>query len=174
VDRDVIRIVAALLDIDVYRSLQRIGQTLDQASETIAENLAAVPDDILLKILHRNAVNVYWMTQYEIQNGDPFGWKTLPELAGAATWRQKGWRILEEELRMQVEFQPALRTQDFFETFFGLAQQGRTDPRSGMPGTWRCWVAPRPNVRAAHRSHNTSAADGRWPVAPLRPPCSPC
>lgn len=44
------------------------------------------------------------------------------------------WNGGEEELRMQVEFQPALRTQDFFESFFGLAQQGRTDPRSGMPG----------------------------------------
>jgi predicted TIM-barrel fold metal-dependent hydrolase len=29
------------------------------ASETIAENLAAVPDDILVKILHGNAVSVY-------------------------------------------------------------------------------------------------------------------
>lgn len=40
-DRDVISIIAALLDIDVYRSLQRMGQSLDQAAETIADIIHA-------------------------------------------------------------------------------------------------------------------------------------
>jgi AcrR family transcriptional regulator len=41
VDRDVIRVIAALLDIDVYRSLQRMGQSLDQAADTIADIIQA-------------------------------------------------------------------------------------------------------------------------------------
>jgi AcrR family transcriptional regulator len=41
IDRDLIRIAAALLDIGVYRSLQRAGQSLDQAAETIADVIHA-------------------------------------------------------------------------------------------------------------------------------------
>jgi len=41
VDRDLVRIIAALLDIDIYRSLQRMGQSLDQAAETIADIIQA-------------------------------------------------------------------------------------------------------------------------------------
>ena len=41
IDRDLIRIAAALLDIGVYRSLQRAGLSLDQAAETIADVLRA-------------------------------------------------------------------------------------------------------------------------------------
>jgi AcrR family transcriptional regulator len=41
IDRDLIRISAALLDIGVYRSLQRAGQTLDQAVGTIADVIHA-------------------------------------------------------------------------------------------------------------------------------------
>jgi len=37
VDRDMVRVVAALLDIGVYRSLQRTGHSLDQAAEVIAD-----------------------------------------------------------------------------------------------------------------------------------------
>jgi quercetin dioxygenase-like cupin family protein len=39
----------------------------------------------------------------------------------------------DDELRMRVTFEPALRTEEFFESFFSLAQQGQTDPRTGMP-----------------------------------------
>lgn len=34
-------------------------------------------------IAQRNAVNVFWETQYEIQNGDPFGWKSTPQYVAA-------------------------------------------------------------------------------------------
>jgi quercetin dioxygenase-like cupin family protein len=43
------------------------------------------------------------------------------------------WNAGEDELRMLVEFQPALQTQQFFESFFSLAQQGKTNGRTGMP-----------------------------------------
>lgn len=32
-----------------------------------------------------------------------------------------------------VELRPALKTEEFFETFFGLAQDGKSDPRTGLP-----------------------------------------
>lgn len=41
VDRDLIRIMAALVDIAVYRGLQRAGLSLDQAAEAIAEVIHA-------------------------------------------------------------------------------------------------------------------------------------
>jgi AcrR family transcriptional regulator len=41
VDRDQIRVAAALLDIGIYRALQGAGLSLDQAAETIAEMLHA-------------------------------------------------------------------------------------------------------------------------------------
>ena len=41
VNRDSADIAAALLDIDVYRSLQRMGRSLDQAAETIADIIHA-------------------------------------------------------------------------------------------------------------------------------------
>jgi AcrR family transcriptional regulator len=41
IDRDLIRVVAALLDIGVYRALQRAGQSLDEAAETIADVIHA-------------------------------------------------------------------------------------------------------------------------------------
>jgi AcrR family transcriptional regulator len=41
IDRDLIRIVAALLDIEVYRGLQRAGLSLDQAAQAIAEVIEA-------------------------------------------------------------------------------------------------------------------------------------
>jgi hypothetical protein len=48
---------------------------LDAARTALLEHRRAIAT--------RNAVNVYWETQYEIQNGDPFGWKTLPEFNAA-------------------------------------------------------------------------------------------
>ena len=41
IDRDLIRVVAALLDIEVYRGLQRAGLSLDQAADTIADIIHA-------------------------------------------------------------------------------------------------------------------------------------
>lgn len=41
VDRDLVRLVAALLDIEVYRGLQRAGLSLDQAAHAIAEVIEA-------------------------------------------------------------------------------------------------------------------------------------
>jgi hypothetical protein len=41
IDRDLIRISTALLDIGVYRSLQAAGHTLDQAAGTIADVIHA-------------------------------------------------------------------------------------------------------------------------------------
>ncbi len=40
-DRDLIRVVAALLDIEVYRGLQRAGLSLDQAAAAIADIIHA-------------------------------------------------------------------------------------------------------------------------------------
>lgn len=41
IDRDLIRVAAALLDIEVYRGLQRAGLSLDQAAEAIADVIHA-------------------------------------------------------------------------------------------------------------------------------------
>lgn len=41
VDRDVIRIIAALLDIEVYRGLQRAGLSLDEAAAAITDVIEA-------------------------------------------------------------------------------------------------------------------------------------
>lgn len=41
VDRDLVRVIAALLDIEVYRGLQRAGLSLDQAAEAIADVIHA-------------------------------------------------------------------------------------------------------------------------------------
>jgi AcrR family transcriptional regulator len=41
VDRDLVRLAAALLDIDVCRSLQRMGQSIDQAAASIADIIHA-------------------------------------------------------------------------------------------------------------------------------------
>ena len=44
------------------------------------------------------------------------------------TW----WNVGDEEAHVVVEVAPALRTEMFFETFFGLAKDGRTNSR-GLP-----------------------------------------
>jgi len=41
IDRDLIRVSAALLDIGIYRSLQRAGLSLDDAAETVADVIQA-------------------------------------------------------------------------------------------------------------------------------------
>jgi quercetin dioxygenase-like cupin family protein len=43
------------------------------------------------------------------------------------------WNDSDEEARVLVEVRPALRFEEFFETFFGLAQAGKVDKKTGLP-----------------------------------------
>ena len=43
------------------------------------------------------------------------------------------WNAGDDELRMRVAFHPALRSESFFETFFGLAQDGKVSRKTGLP-----------------------------------------
>jgi len=49
------------------------------------------------------------------------------------------WNAGEEEAHVLGEFRPALRTEMFFETFFGLAKDGKTN-RKGLPNAVRLAV----------------------------------
>jgi len=56
--------------------------------------------------------------------------------AGAAhAW----WNSGEDEGVAIVEFRPGLKTEEFFETFFGLAQDGKVSPKTGLPNV--LWLA---------------------------------
>jgi hypothetical protein len=46
------------------------------------------------------------------------------------------WNAGDGEVHMLVEFRPALKTEGFFETMFGLARDGKTD-RRGRPSLLR-------------------------------------
>ena len=43
------------------------------------------------------------------------------------------WNTGEGDLHVLVELRPALKTEAFFETFFGLAQDGKVSPKTGLP-----------------------------------------
>jgi quercetin dioxygenase-like cupin family protein len=43
------------------------------------------------------------------------------------------WNDGEQEARVLVEVRPALRIEEFFETFFGLAQAGKVNQKTGLP-----------------------------------------
>lgn len=43
------------------------------------------------------------------------------------------WNDGDGEARVLVEVRPALRFEEFFETFFGLAQAGKVDKKTGLP-----------------------------------------
>ncbi|MEZ4669637.1 MAG: cupin domain-containing protein [Anaerolineae bacterium] len=43
------------------------------------------------------------------------------------------WNSADQEARVLVEVRPALRMEEFFETFFGLAQDGKVDKKTGLP-----------------------------------------
>ena len=43
------------------------------------------------------------------------------------------WNAGDTEMRVLVEARPALRLENFFETFFGLAQDGKVNPKTGLP-----------------------------------------
>ncbi len=45
------------------------------------------------------------------------------------------WNAGQDELRVRMELRPALDTETFFETFFGLARDGKTKAKAkGVPG----------------------------------------
>ena len=43
------------------------------------------------------------------------------------------WNDGDQEAHVLVEFRPALRFEEFLETFFGLAQAGKVDKKTGLP-----------------------------------------
>jgi quercetin dioxygenase-like cupin family protein len=43
------------------------------------------------------------------------------------------WNSGDEELHCLVDLRPALQIEGFFETFFGLAQDGKVNPKTGLP-----------------------------------------
>jgi quercetin dioxygenase-like cupin family protein len=43
------------------------------------------------------------------------------------------WNSGADELHVLVDFRPALKIEAFFETFFGLAQDGKVHPKTGLP-----------------------------------------
>ena len=43
------------------------------------------------------------------------------------------WNPSDQEARVLVDLLPALRSEEFFETFFGLAQDGKVDQKTGLP-----------------------------------------
>lgn len=45
------------------------------------------------------------------------------------TW----WNDADQEAHVLVDVRPALRIEEFFETFFGLAQAGKVDKKTGLP-----------------------------------------
>jgi len=49
------------------------------------------------------------------------------------------WNAGEEEGVAIVEFRPALKAEEFFESFFGLAQDGKVSPKTGLPNL--LWMA---------------------------------
>ncbi len=51
-------------------------------------------------------------------------------------WRNGG----NGDLHMFLEFRPALRSEEFFESYFGLGQDGKTDPKTGLPNLIRMAV----------------------------------
>ncbi|MFN8468913.1 MAG: hypothetical protein U0X20_25375 [Caldilineaceae bacterium] len=46
---------------------------------------------------------------------------------------QTVWNSGDEELHVRVEVRPALTFESFFETFFGLAQDGKVSAKTGLP-----------------------------------------
>jgi mannose-6-phosphate isomerase-like protein (cupin superfamily) len=49
------------------------------------------------------------------------------------------WNSGEEEGMAVLEFRPALKAEAFFETFFGLAKDGKVSPKTGLPNLM--WLA---------------------------------
>jgi quercetin dioxygenase-like cupin family protein len=51
-------------------------------------------------------------------------------------WENAG----DDDLHMIIEFRPAQRTEEFFESYFGLGQDGLTNPKTGLPNLVRMAV----------------------------------
>jgi quercetin dioxygenase-like cupin family protein len=47
------------------------------------------------------------------------------------------WNSGDDVLHVLVEVRPALRIENFFETFFGLAQDGKVNPKTGLPNLFQ-------------------------------------
>jgi len=47
--------------------------------------------------------------------------------------RHVWWNAGEDDLSTIIEFRPALRSEEFFESYFALGKDGKTDPKTGMP-----------------------------------------
>jgi quercetin dioxygenase-like cupin family protein len=47
------------------------------------------------------------------------------------------WNSGDTELHVFAEVRPALNFESFFETFFGLAQDGKVNPRTGLPNIFQ-------------------------------------
>jgi quercetin dioxygenase-like cupin family protein len=47
------------------------------------------------------------------------------------------WNSGDDELHVLVEVRPALRIESWFETFFGLAQDGKVNPKTGLPNLFQ-------------------------------------
>lgn len=75
------------------------------------------------------------------------------------------WNAGDEEGVAVVEFRPALKTEEFFETFFGLAQDGKVSTRSGLPNVM--WLA------AIFRAYRDFAYLARPPLWVLRAVLTP-
>jgi len=57
------------------------------------------------------------------------------EVTIAAGVAHRWWNAGQDELRVRLELRPALDTETFFETFFGLARDGKTKAKTkGVPG----------------------------------------
>jgi hypothetical protein len=56
------------------------------------------------------------------------------------------WNAGEDELHAVVEPRPALSVEAFFETLFGLAQDGKVSPKTGLPNPLQLAV-----IMRAHR-----------------------
>jgi quercetin dioxygenase-like cupin family protein len=80
------------------------------------------------------------------------------------------WNAGQEEVHVLGEFRPALRTEMFFETFFGLATDGKTN-RKGLPNPMRLAVLmreyeeelqlARPSIRVQRAMFGPLAVVGR-------------
>lgn len=73
------------------------------------------------------------------------------------TW----WNPSEHEAATLIQFRPALDTETFFETFFGLAADGKVSP-NGMPNPLQTAVLAR-----AYRREMQLAPPAQWVLGPL-------
>src|SRR5918994_3585468 len=74
------------------------------------------------------------------QERDVFAGESVVVRAGTPhVWGNPG----EEEVHLILELRPALRMEEWFETFFGLQKDGKVNPKSGLPNTLQWAVISR-------------------------------